>query len=289
MPATIRHSTRASPVMLVGTANAIVASPPRLVRKPWAPAYRTWFSITSWIALSTFPFCSRSCLSAAREAGGSGPMLWMARCSASRTNAAVSPGASSDSRAGCRVVPLVADWDMPRSYGRSPSAARGRAPTGHYRGPRAGRTVSDHLGVSCAVPLPPRGRPGRDRRRPRAGHGAGGVPPRAVSDAGRGAAGADGVVQPRTARRAAAGPAQGLAVPGQVGPAVRGARRHRLRRGDRRVRRPRAPLGVDRRPDPDGVPPPPRARVGALGRDVARRAPGRRALRAGAGRAVRGG
>src|SRR5262245_39805996 len=61
-------------------------------------------------------------------------MPWMARCSASRTNAAVSPGASSDSRAGCRVLSLVADWDMPRSYVRIPPRPRVRAFRDHYGG-----------------------------------------------------------------------------------------------------------------------------------------------------------
>ena len=65
MPAIIRHWIRASPVMLAGMVSATVTSPPRLVTKPWAPAYRTWFSITSRTALSTSPFCSRSCASAA--------------------------------------------------------------------------------------------------------------------------------------------------------------------------------------------------------------------------------
>ena len=50
MPATIRHWMSASPVMLAGATTAAVISPPTLVSRPPSPAYRTWFSITSWIA-----------------------------------------------------------------------------------------------------------------------------------------------------------------------------------------------------------------------------------------------
>ena len=89
--------------MLAGIVTAAVTRPPMLVTKPCAPANRTWFSITSWIARSTLPFCSSSCLSAALAAGGSGPTPSMARCSASRTNAVVSPGASSETRGASRL------------------------------------------------------------------------------------------------------------------------------------------------------------------------------------------
>ena len=95
MPVTIRHWMNASSVMFAGAMMAAVISPPKLVTKPPTPAYRTWFSITSWIALSTLPCCSRSWASAARAAGGMGPTPTIARCSASRTNDAVRPGASS--------------------------------------------------------------------------------------------------------------------------------------------------------------------------------------------------
>ena len=95
MPATIRHWMMASPVTLAGMVTAMVTMPPTLVAKPWAPAIRTLFSITSWIARSTLPRCSRSCLSAACAAGASGPTPSIARLSASRTNPPVSPGASS--------------------------------------------------------------------------------------------------------------------------------------------------------------------------------------------------
>ena len=69
MPATIRHWMMASPVTLAGMVTAMVIMPPTLVAKPCAPAIRTLFSITSWIARSTSPRCSRSCLSAACAAG----------------------------------------------------------------------------------------------------------------------------------------------------------------------------------------------------------------------------
>ena len=212
----------------------------------------------------------RSCLSAATDAGGSGPMPWMARWSASRTNAAVTPGRELGQpdrlparAAGARRVPA-----MPRSYVRDPECTL-------YRGARAGRPTSDHLGVPAARTLPPRRRPGRDRRRPGAGDGAGGVPLRALPDAHRRPSRADGVVQPGTPRHAAAARPPRLALAGEVGAALRDPGRHRLCRGHRRLRRPTTPVGLDRRPDPRRVPPPPRARLGALGRDLARR-PARR-------------
>ena len=103
MPATIRHWMMASPVTLAGMVTAMVIMPPTLVAKPWAPAIRTLFSITSWIARSTLPRCSRSCLSAACAAGASGPTPSIARLSASRTNPPVRVGAISVIRgASCR-------------------------------------------------------------------------------------------------------------------------------------------------------------------------------------------
>ena len=108
MPAIIRHWISARPVMLAGIATGAVISPPMLVTNPWAPASRTLFSITSWIARSTSPFCSRSCLSAALAAGGSGPTPSIARWSDSRTKCVVSPGASSAMRgASCLLTVLV--------------------------------------------------------------------------------------------------------------------------------------------------------------------------------------
>ena len=92
--------------MLVGMVIAMVTSPPTLVTNPCAPAYVTWFSITSWTAFSTLPFCSRSWASAALLAGGSGPTPTIARCSASRTNDVVSPGASSPIR-GASCLPTA--------------------------------------------------------------------------------------------------------------------------------------------------------------------------------------
>ena len=62
MPATIRHWMSARPVTLAGIITAMVTMPPTLVTKPWAPAIRTLFSITSWIARSTLPRCSRELL-----------------------------------------------------------------------------------------------------------------------------------------------------------------------------------------------------------------------------------
>ena len=106
MPAIIRHWMRARPVMLTGMATPAVTRPPRLVTNPWAPASRTLFSITSWIARLTSPFCSRSCLSAAAAAGGSGPTPSMARISDSRTNSVVIPGAMSAMR-GASCLPTT--------------------------------------------------------------------------------------------------------------------------------------------------------------------------------------
>ena len=66
-----------------------------LVRNPWAPDIRTLFSITSRMALSTSPFCSSSCFSAASAAPSSGPTPRIARSSAWCTKPAVTCGASS--------------------------------------------------------------------------------------------------------------------------------------------------------------------------------------------------
>ena len=75
---------------------AAVTRPPRLVTKPCAPAYRTWFSITSWIAaVDVAAAAPRAACRPPRPPAGSGPTPWIARCSASRTNVGSGPGASS--------------------------------------------------------------------------------------------------------------------------------------------------------------------------------------------------
>ena len=121
--------------MLAGTATAAVTTPPMLVTKPWAPARRTWNSITSWTARSTSPFCSLSCFSAPWTAPLSGPTPTIARCSASRTNPVVSPGASS-LRCGASALPTVCLTPMPSILRRGPLACNAlllthlRPPTG---------------------------------------------------------------------------------------------------------------------------------------------------------------
>jgi hypothetical protein len=156
-----------------------------------------------------------------------------------------------------------------------------------YRGRRARRTPTERLGLPGAGPVPRRGRPGRHRCRPGAGDGAGGVPLRDLPDADRGAACADGVVQPGTPRHPAAARLPRLALAGEVRPAVRDPRRHRLCRGHRRLRRPTPSVRLDRPPDPRRLPPPARARLGALDRDLARRPARGRPVRRGPGWAVR--
>ena len=114
MPATIRHWTSASPVMLAGHGEAIVARPPRLVRKPWAPAYRTWFSITSWMAAVDVALLLRQLLvgrrprPAERAHAVDGAVQRLA--DERRGQAGRQLG---QRRGGWRPVPLVA---MPRSY-----------------------------------------------------------------------------------------------------------------------------------------------------------------------------
>src|SRR3954453_16478165 len=160
MPAIIRHWISASPVMFVGIVTATVTRPPRLVRNPCAAAKRTWFSITSWIALSTSPFCSASWASAACAAGGSGPTPAIARCSASRTKEEGSPGATWLSR-GASCLPTT------------PAALLVTPTVESYGG--AGR--AHPLPVGLPGPARGGGRPGRCGRRPGARHAAGGVPP----------------------------------------------------------------------------------------------------------------
>ena len=95
MPAIIRHWMSARPVMLAGIVTAAVTRPPMLVTKPWAPARRTWFSITSWIARSTSPFCSSSCFSAAAAAARQRADAVDRAVQRLADEAVVSPGASS--------------------------------------------------------------------------------------------------------------------------------------------------------------------------------------------------
>ena len=120
-------------------------------------------------ALSTSPRCSSQLLVGGRRgAGGSGPTPWMARCRASRTNAVVRPGASSVIRGASRFADAAC-----------------RAHAASLRVPPAPRPSVEPCTTVAAVPrrAPPRlrgpsptpgfdadRRPGRDRRRPRAGH-----------------------------------------------------------------------------------------------------------------------
>ena len=135
--------------------------------------------MTSWRRASTSPCCSRSCLSAAAAAGGSGPTPWIARCSASRTKDAVSSGASCGSR-GATCLPAAAVMLVLDAHGSIL------------------RTVACGRYASAPCPVEPPRRAGRsatraattrvddlvgDRRRPGAGDAAGGVPARALPDA----------------------------------------------------------------------------------------------------------
>ena len=151
MPATMRHWITARPVTLAGIATAMVTSPPTLVAKPCAPAMRTLFSMTSWIARSTLPRCSVSCVSAATAAGARGPMPSMARLSASRTKPVVSPGVSSWilgrelARDGLLQAhaPIVRSGAQPRvsddARRREPLAAQAPVAAGARRRARRGR------------------------------------------------------------------------------------------------------------------------------------------------------
>src|SRR3954469_20673155 len=98
--------------MLAGMVTAAVTSPPRFVAKPCIPAYRTWSSITSWMARSTSPWASRSSRSAFTEAGGSGPTASMAARRDSCTKRELSSGAAFASRG---AIPLPSELPMPMS------------------------------------------------------------------------------------------------------------------------------------------------------------------------------
>ena len=102
------------------------------------------------------------------------------------------------------------------------------------------------------------------------------------------ARGAPRLVLPGRARRAAARRDAGVAVAAALGARLRDPRRHRLRRGRRRVRRARTGpdgwINADFRHAYGRAPP---ARLGPLGRGVARRPARRRALRRQRRRAVR--
>ena len=127
--------------------------------------------------VSTSPCCSSSCRRRPPRAGGSGPTPWIARSSASRTNAVVSPGADAGRAAGPAAALRAGDAHAAHAYGPWP-------PTRPLRW-RACRVEPPP--VALGVPRPgarrPRRRPGRGRRRPRAGHAAGGLPARALPDA----------------------------------------------------------------------------------------------------------
>ena len=99
--------------------------------------------MTSWIARSTSPRCSRNRRSAATDAGGSGPTPWSARWRASRTNAPVSAGAASLKR-GASLVPTVDRTLTPRSYGGPGEDAVA-----------SGCGIGDRYGDGVPAPVPP--------------------------------------------------------------------------------------------------------------------------------------
>ena len=165
------------PAMLAGTMTGMVTRPPMLVRKPWAPASRTWFSITSWIgACSTSPLLL---VAAASRRPGRPPSqrahatdrtverLVDEAQSSCRARAWVHLGregladplamlmrpAYTDGRDACPARPVRI------GLGCEPSSRRRTAPSGVPRPARPRRST-------------PLRRPGGRRRRPRAGHGA---------------------------------------------------------------------------------------------------------------------
>ena len=232
---------------------------------------------------STSPCCSASCLSAASAAGGSGPTPWIARCSASRTNVAVRSGARSRERAARRLPARALPLTLMRRAVRSPVRLRSSpCPSSRRRlrwsfpAIRRGCDDSDDL-------VGGRGRPG-------AGHAAGGVPARDVPDAVRHARRPDVLVSARSAAACCRSCGRAVSpVAAPLGARLRDPGRHRVRGGGRRVRGPAPRQRLDRRRHPGGVPAAARARLGALGRGLARRAAGRRAVRRGDRRAVRRG
>ena len=255
--------------MLVGIRIEAVTSPPRLVRKPWAPAYRTWFSITSWMPRSTLPCCSRSWASAAFAAGGSGPTPLMARWSDSRTKRRRQVGGELGDARRQPPTDVAHQRLLPESYGwggQTQILRRGSLPSSRARrtrpdsaGPSRPRTSTTRATTwSGSAPIwspAPCSRPT-----------AAGIFPMPVGEPGE----PDALVQPGAPGGAAAGRAAGLPVVAALGPGLRDPGGHGVRGGDRRLRRPRARQRLDRRRHPGGVPPAAPARLGALGRGLAR-------------------
>ena len=176
-------------------------------------------------------------------AGGSGPTPWIARCSASRTKVVVRPGrelGEAGARAACRCCRLAlmpvdayvgAMAETRRWLPSVPVPVEPPPPPWALRRPAAAHDADDDLVGG--------------RRRPRAGHAAGGLPAGAVPDAVRRTPG-DPMCwwSPGAAR----GPARSTAL--RVSRSLRRScrrlrdpGRHRLRRGPRR----RAPTPARRR------------------------------------------
>ena len=152
--------------------------------KPCAPAYRTWFSITSWIAavdvaaLLARAACRRRRRRRRQRADavdGAVQRLAHERRASARAPTSREPAAP----AACRSMPLDAHAADPTSAPRRPD------PTG--RPATVGRVPVEPPPSPWALRRParrrPARRPGRDRRRPGAGHAAGGLPARALPDA----------------------------------------------------------------------------------------------------------
>ena len=181
MPATIRHWSRASPVMLAGTvASSCQAAEVGQEALGAGEAARGSRSPRGWRGRRRPSAPAAACRPRPRPAGAGPRRGWRGAAPRGRTPRS-GPGASSVSVAGAGDP--FHSWPCPDPRS-APREDRGVTSVGEG----AGRSAPQRVGLPAAVAVPPRRRPGGHGRGSRAGHGAGGLPPRAVPDAGRRAA-----------------------------------------------------------------------------------------------------
>ncbi len=278
MPAIIRHWISASPVMFAGMVTAAVTSPPRLVTKPWAPASRTWFSITSWTARSDVAALLLELL-----VGGLGRRRERADAVDGAVEGLAHEGRGQPRRHARDPRSELLAHRALHTHGCQPTGAA-EAPTVLPCAPSRRRASGRSRGPDASTPTTTWSRPAPTSRRapcwrrtgagssrcPRAGAG---DPMMWFSPVRRGVLPLDRLRVSRSLRRS--------------------LRRfevrveRRLRPGHRRLRRSAPARRLDRPVDPGGVRRAAPPRLGALGRGLARRPAGRRAVRRLDRRAVR--
>ena len=288
MPAIIRHWTSASPVMLAGIVTAAVDQAAEV-------GHEALRAGVPHVVLDHLVDRRARRRRAARRAacrppaaaGGSGPTPWIARCSASRTNAAVRLGRELRQPRGADCSPgrrCRSAAPMPRSYG---PRLRVEATTRRARARRAAArrvwAFGDPAALRPATTTWSRSAPTSSRGRCWRPTGAGCSRCRRRSPATRwrGSARYGAGVLPLDGLR-------GLPVAAPVGPATsRSGSTRRARRSIDACADPRRPSGWIDGDIRAAYLAPARARLGALGRGLARRPARRRAVRRGDRRAVR--